>query len=296
MKVALAAIVFCAAAAVAGAQQLLPPSEHVAGIGNLTLVVADADRSRAFYRDTLGLTIQEGVAGVPGGALAIAFAAPAAAGGRTVTRGLQDPGAARIMLTVRDLDAALLQARFSGATVLSEGDGAVPLADEPGVSRAVLIKDPDGFFVQIMQRDGDPPAAAPEGNAIGLSVGLTVDDMDRTMRVFRDVLGFDLKRDPEDNDDRRLAMLGVFTAFYRRVVARVPGTSFDIELLEVHGLGRRLITPGPRDAGTVMLGLDVVNVPAAVAALETVDARAMPTNAPPALVATPDRFFLALAP
>lgn len=283
-----------AAAVSASAQQALPASEHVVGVGSLTLVVSDVERARAFYRDTLGLTIQEGMAGVPGGALSIAFVAPTAADRRAVTRGLQDPGAARIILTVRDLDAALIQARFSGATVLSEGDAAVPLVDEPGVSRAVLIKDPDGFFVQIMQGAGAPPPGSPAGNVIGLTAGLTVDDMDRTMRVFRDALGFDLRRDPEDNDDARLAMMGVFTAFYRRVIATVPGTALAIELIEVHGLSRRLITARPQDPGTAMLGLTVADIGRAASALTAANATVIAADSVPAIVATPDRFFLAL--
>jgi catechol 2,3-dioxygenase-like lactoylglutathione lyase family enzyme len=300
-KVIVAVVAVLAAGVSAAAQQALPASEHVVGIGHLTLVVNDVERARAFYRDTLGLTIQEGMAGVPGGALSIAFVAPTDADRRAVTRGLQDPGAARVILTVRDLDAALIQARFSGATVLSEGDAAVPLVDEPGVSRAVLIKDPDGFFVQIMQRAGAEVAGASgtevpgsDGNVVGLTAGLTVDDMDRTMRVFRDALGFDLRRDPEDNDDARLAMMGVFTAFYRRVIATVPGTALAIELIEVHGLSRRLITARPQDPGTAMLGLTVADVGRAASALTAANATVVAADGVPAIVATPDRFFLAL--
>jgi hypothetical protein len=91
-------------------------------------------------------------------------------------------------------------------------------------------------------------------------------------------------------------MMGIFTAFYRRVVATVPGTAFDIELLEVHGLSRRLITARPQDPGTVMLGLDVAAVPAALNALGGADARPVVAGVVPAMVSTPDRFFLTLAP
>jgi catechol 2,3-dioxygenase-like lactoylglutathione lyase family enzyme len=217
-----------------GAQAPIPPSEHVTGIANLRLLVGDLERSRAFYRDTLGLQVEGNVAGIPGGAMAIELVAGTPA--ERMPRGLQDPGAVRLLLTVRDIEAALIQVRFSGATVVSDTDGAVPLVDEPGISRAVLIRDPDGYFVQLMQRAPQPPANGTAGNVIGLSAGLTVDDMDRTIHLFRDVLGFEMRRDPEDNDDARLAMMGVFTAFYRRVIATVPGTPFQMELIEIRFL------------------------------------------------------------
>jgi hypothetical protein len=168
----------------------------------------------------------------------------------------------------------------------------------------VLLKDPDGFYVQLIQRDVPPPPTAPAGNIIDVGFAVTVDDMDRTMRVFRDTLGFRTTEDPTDHDDARLSLLGVPIAFYRRQWAIVPGTSFQVDFLEIHGMNRRHFSARPRDPGSAIFRLRVTDIDTVIAALAKVDVKVVSTGGVPVTVAgatatqryaiaqTPDNFFI----
>ncbi len=323
------------AAATLGAQQI-PASNYVVGVGNFIHAVSDLEQSLAFYRDALGMEMQVAPNAPPTPGPRPFIATPeilrlydsVGAQYRTGTtlvqgspmraelvefkdierkpakRSLQDPGSAILVLTVRDIDATLTQVRFKGATIVTESGMPVSLKDEHGTGRAILLQDPDGFYVELVQRE--PPFAnnAPAGNVIDVSFAVIVDDMDRTLHVFRDVLGFKATLDPQDHDDARLSMLGVFTAFYRRAVAIVPGTSFEVEFIEIHGLNRRHVRSRPRDPGSAILRLRVSDVDSTVKALDTVGVKVVSTDGVPVTVAgaantqrfamtqTPDNFFV----
>jgi catechol 2,3-dioxygenase-like lactoylglutathione lyase family enzyme len=323
-----------AAATMVSAQQ--PPSEHIVGVGNFIHAVADVDRSLAFYRDTLGMDVQGAAnAATPpaprpfiatpeilrlydseGGqyrtGTALVQGAPMRAEliefkdleRKPITRSLQDPGAGILKLTVRDIETAFTQAKFKGATVVTETGSPIVIKDEHGTGRAVLLKDPDGFYVELIQRDVPPPATAPMGNVIDVGFAVTVDDLDRTLHIFRDVLGFRTTEDPADHDEAMLSLLGIPIAFYGRQWAIVPGTSFQIDFIEVHGMTRRLIRPRPRDPGASILRLRVADIDKVIAELAKVDVKVVSTGAMPVTVAgaantqrfaiaqTPDNFFV----
>lgn len=318
------------------AAQQIPPSTYVIGVGNFIHAVTDVEKSVAFYRDALGMEMQvaANVPPTPGPRPFIATPEilrlydSVGAQYRTGTtfvqgspmraelvefkdierkpakRSLQDPGSAILVLTVRDIDAALTQARFKGATVVTESGMPVAMKDEHGPGRAVLLQDPDGFFIELIQRNPPFPTTAPAGNVIDVSFTAIVDDMDRTLHVFRDVLGFKATLDPQDHDDARLAMLGVFTAFYRRAVTIVPGTSFEVELLEIHGLDRRHVRSRPRDPGSAILRLRVADIDQTVKALDNEGVKVVSTDGMPvtvkgaantqryAMIQTADNFFV----
>lgn len=324
----------------------VPATSPILGVGNFIHAVEDLDRSLAFYRDTLGLELQgpanpsanPGANAPPPAGPRPFIATPEilrlydSAGGRyrvastlvqgspmraelveftdlerkPAKRSLQDPGATTLILTVRDIDAAFTQAKFKGATVVTATEAPLAIADEHGFARAVLLQDPDGFFVQLVQRDTLPPASAPPGNVIAVGFGVTVDDMDRTVATFRDVLGFKTTLDPQDHDGARLQLMGNPDAFYRRTVAVVPGSSFEVEFLELHGLNRRQIRSRPRDPGSAILRLRVADIDATIATLDkagvtVASAEGMPvtvagaaTTQRYAILRTPDHFFVQL--
>ena len=331
-----ALVTLAAVISVAAQNAPLPASEHVVGVGNLIHAVGDLERSLAFYRDAIGMELQQAANAAPGPRpyistaeilrLYVSVGAQYRVGAalvqgspmraeliefkdlerRATTRRLHDPGSAVLVLTVRDIDTAFLQAKFKNATVVTEAGTPIPITDEHGPGRAVLLQDPDGFFVQLIQRDAPPPPGAPAGNVIDVGFAVIVDDLDRTLRVFRDVLGFKVSMDPTDHDDARLSLLGVFTAFYRRAWAIVPGTSFQVDFVEIHGLDRRQVRSRPRDPGSAIFRLRVADIDKAIDALGKVDVKVVSTDAKPVTVAgaqnsqrfaileTPDRFFVQL--
>lgn len=325
------ALVVLAATSVGG--QALPPSEHIVGVGNFIHVVADLERSVAFYRDALGMEMAAAPAGprpfiatpeilrlydIVGGryrtASAVVAGSPMRAElieiadveRRAATRRMQDPGGGILILTVRDIEAAFAQAKFRGAEVVTEARVPISIKDEHGTGRVVMLQDPDGFFVQLVQRDTPVPATAPAGNIIDVGFAATVDDMDRTMRIFRDSLGFKVTPDPTDHDDARLSLLGVFTAFYRRVWTVVPGSSFQADFIEVHGLDRRQVRTRPRDSGSTIFRLRVADIDKAIFELARAGVKVVSTDGQPvtlagaantqryAILETPDHFFIQL--
>lgn len=321
------------------AQAPAPPSELVLGPGNFLHVVADAERAIVFYRDALGMDVQM-AANAPAQPGPRPFLTTPeivnlynATGGRyrTATAFVQgspmraeliewqgvdrkafsprhaDPGAGTMIVTVRDIDATLARVKASGGTVVTDKGEPVPFADERGGGRAVMVKDLDGFYVQLVQRTTPPVTQAPaDRNAIEVGFAATVDDMDRALRIFNTALGFSLAIDREEHNDSRLMMIGNFTAYYRRAAGVVPGSNLQMELIEVQGVNRRHAHSRPQDPGTSILRLRVTDIERAILALERAQVKVVSTGGQPvtlagaaatqryAILELPDNLFLQL--
>ncbi len=306
----------CAAAAglvaILGAQA--PASQFVLGPGNFLHVVGDAERAVAFYRDALGMDVQMPANAAPQPGPRPFLTTPEivklynATGGRycTATAFVQgspmraelvewqgvdrkpfsprhsDPGAGTMIITVRDLDTAIARVKAAGGSVVSANDAPVVLTDERGRGRAIMVKDLDGFHVQIVQRDTPPATEVPaDRNAIDLGFAATVDDMDGALKIFNTILGFNLKLDTEQRDAARLKMSGNATAHYRRAAGVVPGSNLQIELSEVQGVDRRHGHSRPQDPGTSILRLRVSDIEKALQALATAGAKVVTTDGVP---------------
>lgn len=153
------------------------PPAVVERIANVGLHVTDVEVSLGFYRDLLGLrvVVDSGwtddpqllaTTATPGGSIRIVKLAAPGAGGATVTvvgvRGIprrpapggefHDPGTIHLALETADLDAALAVLAGAGHAHVAppnevSGGGA-------GHARVVFLRDPDGFFVELVQRLG----------------------------------------------------------------------------------------------------------------------------------------------
>ena len=154
---------------------------------------------------------------------------------KTVSLRIQDPGVATPVFVVRDLDAALVRVKQVHLPVLTPGGAPVRLGDQ---ERAILIRDIDGRPVEITQRMSTPTSTTlGTGNILDIGLSITVNDMDRTMHVYRDVLGFTVGHDiPSDKAMR--ALTGLSTATVRRNHVQAPGSSLSIELVEFKGVDR----------------------------------------------------------
>ena len=102
---------------------------------------------------------------------------------------MQDPGAVTLILLVRDLDAAFAKLKAAGVPVVTTG-GAPLAMSTTNKTRAIIVQDPDGHFVELAQLDPLPATAAPaSSNVIGIRLRVTVADMDGTLRFYRERLG-----------------------------------------------------------------------------------------------------------
>lgn len=284
--------VFIAASLAALAQPALPtpaPTGEVVGVGNFLHIVADVEKSVDFYQNVLGMDLQGtpptaprpfldtpaivnlydnlgarysvGVTLVPGSPMRAELEEWKGLDRSPVHPRYQDPGAATLILTVRNLDSIVARVRKSGGSIVTTGGEPVTLDD----TRAILLRDPDGFYVELIQPDSPP--ASPAGNMLGVSFAFTVNDTEKMMRVFRDALGFQPQTGAFQSDKASLTLMGLPRAEVRRTTAQVPGTTFQVQFLEFAGIDRKPVHSRLRDPGSAILRLLVRDLDSTVQAL-----------------------------
>src|SRR4029079_2400774 len=123
----------------------------------------------------------------------------------------------------------------------------------------VVVKDPDGHFIQLLQPEVIPETTAPAAsNVIDARFGLTIDDTDKTVRVYRDVLGFQPRVAPAFVSDKTIADLMATPGAQVRInTATVPGSRLEVELVEFKGIDRKAIDARIQDPGATRLQLRV---------------------------------------
>lgn len=230
--------VLCLSGAAALFAQVPASNAPVVGVGNFIHVVSNLDKTMEFYGGRLGLEpsgapgrgafspnavvehlydakgSQSRVAAykVPGSPVGLEFVEFQGIAQKAVRPRGQDPGASVMTVPVRN-------------SVIGGGDTA-------------LVQDPDGFFVQLV-REGQPA-----------KLSLTVDDMDRTLRLFRDLLGFQ-----PGSEQRAANGIGPHPWTSRAIAAKVPGTAFEVTFVEYSGAERKPASPAIHDPGAGVLRL-----------------------------------------
>lgn len=263
----------------------------ITGIGNFSHIVASLDRSIQFYRDVIGLELESAprvfsgteamkVGNTPGAqSLFATLKVPGSAMGVEVIEykvidrvpaqpRFQDPGAANLILTVRDIDAIVARAKKAGAHINSAGG--VP-ATVPGGSRVIFVQDPDGFFVELVQPAQPRATTAPaSSNIIGAGFEIMVADTGQTMRLYKDALGFD-PQVGRTFDGTKLLMdtAGTPGAQFKRSAATIPGTSVTMAFLEFKDIDRKPVRTRFQDPGTPVLQLRVQDINAVTKAWKT---------------------------
>jgi catechol 2,3-dioxygenase-like lactoylglutathione lyase family enzyme len=333
------ALVFVLAGTVAHAQAPATPAGPapaglVVGSGNFfSPIVGDLEKAVAFYRDGLGLDVQgtpsnadanpalRDMFGLPDAKLRWQIGRPPAmrtgveiveittAGSRRLERRIQDSGACMLLVFVRDVDATLARVKALGAPVVTKGGAPIGLPAAKPRFRVVVVKDPDGHFVEIVQADEPPETQAPPtANVIAVRVRLTVDDVDKALALYRDTLGLkvrsvdEFKKDPDVN-----RMLGLDDGQYRVGMLEVPATGLIFEVIGFKGVDRKTVRGNIQDAGSTRIQLQVRDVDAAIDALKrhggaVVSTGGTTVNLPGrggattkvAIVRDPDNLFLVL--
>src|ERR1700678_2973960 len=190
--VRLAAMVLMASAGLA--QTPAPPGD-VVGVGGFSHIVENVERSVGFYRDVLGLEMpnplrpfdstpwivdmgntpgaqsRPAILHIPGSKLGVELIDYKDIDRKPVHPHFQDPGAASLILTVRDMDAMMAKLKAAHAHINSKGSA----------GHVVFVQDPVGFFIELSQRDPAPPTTAPaSSNIIGGAFEIIVADLDKT--------------------------------------------------------------------------------------------------------------------
>jgi lactoylglutathione lyase len=90
-----------------------------------------------------------------------------------------------------------------------------------------------------------------EGGAVNgfFHAGVTVSDMDRALRFYRDALGLDVVSDGITGGPQAHRIWGMVTGRVRVVFLRVPGSDALVELFEFQGIERHPASSRPPDYG-----------------------------------------------
>jgi catechol 2,3-dioxygenase-like lactoylglutathione lyase family enzyme len=272
------------------------------GVRAIIHSVADLDKTVAFYRDGLGLmpvgpggkplttlpmpkpldedlskftdthgaSFRNASFHIPGTALDLELTEFTGTPRKQSTPHMQDPGAATLVVTVRDVDAALAGVKKNGGSVLSIGGAPMKIGPETSKSRSVFVRDPDGFMLELAGIQPLPKTDAPaNSNVVGGRVGVTIKDTDTTMKFYHDVLGFETKPAPPAyaTDATIASLIDAKGAQWRISSAHVPGSTVEFEMLEFKGVTRKPFDLRVSDPGSPAVSIHVKDVDATMKAV-----------------------------
>jgi catechol 2,3-dioxygenase-like lactoylglutathione lyase family enzyme len=268
------------------------PTGLVVGSGNFySPIVANLDDAVAFYRDGVGFEVQGEatnadanpqlramfglpdarlrqkigrVPGIPGGVEIVEISG---AGGRQVERRMQDPGTVMLIVSVRDIEAPLARLKQMGAPVVTTGGAPVMLSG--GQLLAVVVKDPAGHFVELLQ-PSRPPATASASNILAVTVRHTVANLEDAVKLYHGALGLQGSDELPTYvaEPTVLDLLGLRHGMqYRYTRLNVPTSGLGIELMEFKNGRRSRERANVADPGSTRMQLRVADIDAAGAAL-----------------------------
>ncbi|HLI86363.1 MAG TPA: VOC family protein [Bryobacteraceae bacterium] len=171
-----------------------------------------------------------------------------------------DPGAASIVLYVRDLDAALANAKKANAPIVTTGGAPVEINTPQGKTRSILLRDPDGFFVQVVQET--PAPGAPEGNVHRVSLAYTMENAEATARFYTGMMGIELNGPSAFSKDPAMLKLAGAPqgAEFRKLTGLLPGPPVYVEFTEFRGIPRTKFHLRVRDPGAPAMAIQVINL------------------------------------
>jgi catechol 2,3-dioxygenase-like lactoylglutathione lyase family enzyme len=290
MRIALAFCFIPAVTAVAFAQTESPDQikPQIRSLSHAIHAVDDLDTTLAFYREVFGLngTPQDfpnpavpQLTNAPGVTLRLSMMRLPGAMLFELThfKGLErkparaaytDPGAASIVLYVRDLDAAVANAKRTNAPIVTTGGAPVEITTARGKARSILLRDPDGFFVQVVQET--PAPGAPEGNVHRVSLAYTIESAESTAKFYNGMLGLELTRQSTfSNDPAMLRLVGVPEGTeFRKLTGVIPGPPAYVEFTEFRGVPRAKFHLRVRDPGAPAMAIQVINLNGMVAQMK----------------------------
>jgi catechol 2,3-dioxygenase-like lactoylglutathione lyase family enzyme len=165
---------------------------------------------------------------------------------------IQDPGASLFVLTVRDLVTALAAAKKAGGEVVTTS--ASP------VSGVLIVRDPDGYYVEFQLADPQLLAKAPaEAMVVGARFGSVVPDAETAAHFYREHFGFEIKSS---------AWSATPNAQMRTADATIPGTKLAWQFVEFKDIDRKPFRLRIPDPGAAALGLQVRDLDAATVAVK----------------------------
>jgi catechol 2,3-dioxygenase-like lactoylglutathione lyase family enzyme len=151
---------------------------------------------------------------------------------------LTDPGASYLTLVVTDLNKTLGLLKDEKFPVITVGGNPIELSGWPGMTgktRAVFVRDPDGYPVELIEVTPAPATtAAPGSKVLGARATVVVDDLEKTCRLYQSLVGPDFKFwvSPSFMGDKAYEDLTNTTGQFRLALAMVPGSPVIMQFIE----------------------------------------------------------------
>jgi catechol 2,3-dioxygenase-like lactoylglutathione lyase family enzyme len=168
-----------------------------------------------------------------------------------------DPGAASIVFYVRDIDALVANAKKANAPIVTESGSPVEISTARGKVRSIILRDPDGFFIQLIEEA--PAAGTPEGNVNRVSLAYTMESAEATARFYTGLLGIELSGPSAFSKDP--AMLKLYGApagsEFRKLSGVLPGPPAEVQFTEFRGVPRARFHLRVRDPGAPAMAIQV---------------------------------------
>jgi catechol 2,3-dioxygenase-like lactoylglutathione lyase family enzyme len=273
-----------------------PQTSPVVQLQNLAHTTESLDKTVPFYRDVLGLplngardpltqqpqkldeemskfTATKGMSfrgatfRIPNAAFGFELTEFTGGSRKSVRPNIQDIGAAMLALQVRDIENVLAKVKASGAAIVTVGGAPVnPTGNSNSKLREIVVRDPDGFFVELQQPDSLPASAAnTTGDLLGASVQLSVEDSAKTVAFLREAIGFNARPTGALGTNAVVAnLIGLPGAQWRITHGSIPGTTLDFGLIEYSGIARAKVIAGAEDPGSPAFTMVVRDINAAV--------------------------------
>ena len=249
------------------------PSAVTVGFMHAIHATNEVDKTLAFYRDVFGVnaqvrdfanpnvpiltnspgvTLRVSMLNLPGQGFNFELTQFSNVERRATQPQMFDPGAPHMKFLVRDIETVFANVKTAGAPIITTSGAPVRVPTPTGEARAIVFRDPDGYIVEAIEQPAGPDA--PEGNVLGSIMGLTVRDMDETIKFWGGQLGWELVGDTEFlKDPANLDLMGVPKGGeYRARSAVVPGSRARMVFIEFKGMPRKefsLRVPDPGSSG-----------------------------------------------
>jgi catechol 2,3-dioxygenase-like lactoylglutathione lyase family enzyme len=314
MRTFAALIPACLLATVVAAQAPVPNPTNKTGVIGLMHAIHstnDVDKTLAFYQAVFGLSGQvrafpsdkpQILTNSPGASLRVAMTQLKGAFNFELTEfgnlerqlhkqpEIADPGAPMMKIVVRDIDTVVANAKKVNAPIITKGampvvvptslaiDAGPDKVRPTGETKAIIMRDPDGYFVEAIQ--GKPAADAADGQVIGAIMGLTVRDMDETLKYWNGVLGLELHADKSfSSDAAMLDLMGLPKgASYRLAGGLISGSTARIEMIEIKGVPRKPFDLRVTDANASGMAIRVGHIGPLLAKIKSSGGRVLSRN------------------
>ena len=225
----------------------------------------DEDMSK--FTATKGMSFRAAAFRIPNAAFGFELTEFTGGSRKPVRPNIQDIGAATLALQVRDIEKVFAKVKASGVPIVTIGGAPVnPTGNPDSKLREIVLRDPDGFFVELQQPDPLPASAAnTPGDILGAAVQFSIEDSAKTVAFLRDAIGFEARpTSPLGTNPVVANLIGLPGSQWRITHGKIPGTTLDFGLIEYSGVARAKVIAGAEDPGSPAFTMVVRDILAAV--------------------------------